>query len=75
LVAQSRGLALTPPGTSVRSSAVNVVSSLAEVPHVTTVLAVLIGALVLGPRRALSIASRSGLSAWIARSVRRAIPG
>ncbi|OLL30913.1 hypothetical protein BTH42_14105 [Burkholderia sp. SRS-W-2-2016] len=75
LLLANRRLALPAPGSPVRTSAVNVITSLAEVPHVTTVLAVLLGALVLGPRRALSIASRTGLSALIARSVRRSVPG
>ncbi|MCC8392183.1 hypothetical protein LJ656_06240 [Paraburkholderia sp. MMS20-SJTR3] len=75
LLLANRALALPGPRSPVRTSAVNVISSLAEVPHVTTVLAVMLGVLVLGPRRALSIASRSGLSAWIARSVRRSVPG
>ncbi|WP_238325753.1 hypothetical protein [Paraburkholderia sprentiae] len=56
-----------------RSSASNVLGSLAEAPHVALLLALVVGGIVLGPRRTLSIAGRSGLTAWIARNVRRAI--
>ncbi|MBB5459555.1 hypothetical protein [Paraburkholderia sp. Cpub6] len=73
LVAANQTAALPAVRAASRSSAGNVLASLAEAPHVALLLALVIGGVVLGPRRTLSIAGRSGLAAWIARNVRRSI--
>jgi hypothetical protein len=73
LVVANRTAALPAVRAASRSSVSNALASLAEAPHVALLLALVIGGIVLGPRRTLSIAGRSGLTAWIARNVRRAI--
>ncbi|MBB5445834.1 MULTISPECIES: hypothetical protein [unclassified Paraburkholderia] len=73
LLVANRTAALPALRAASRSSAGNVLASLAEAPHVALLLALVIGGIVLGPRRTLSIAGRSGLTAWIARNVRRSI--
>jgi hypothetical protein len=40
-------------------------------PNVTLLAAILLGSLILGPRRIASLVVRNGLTAWIARTVRR----
>ncbi|HVE09347.1 MAG TPA: hypothetical protein VNE00_18985 [Paraburkholderia sp.] len=40
-------------------------------PNVTLLAALLLGSLILGPRRIARLVVRNGLSAWIARTVRR----
>jgi|1186.fasta_scaffold1206579_2 hypothetical protein len=47
------------------------VSAIAETPRVATLLALGVGAIILGPRRTLAIAGRSGAAAWVGSSVRR----
>jgi hypothetical protein len=54
-----------------RSPAVSVMASLAEAPRVTLLLALCIGAIVLGPRRTIGIAGRSGITAWLGGTVRK----
>ena len=73
LVVANRTVALPAARPASRSAARSVLASLAEAPHVALLLALVIGGIVLGPRRTLSIAGRSGLTAWIARNARRAI--
>ncbi|MGF6967121.1 hypothetical protein OKW43_004149 [Paraburkholderia sp. WC7.3g] len=73
LVLANQTAALPAARGALRSSASTVLASLVEAPHVALLLALVIGGIVLGPRRTLSIAGRSGLTAWIARNVRRAI--
>jgi hypothetical protein len=40
-------------------------------PNVTLLAAILVGALILGPRRIASVVVRNGLTGWIAKTVRR----
>lgn len=47
------------------------VSAIAETPRVATLLALCVGAIILGPRRTLAIAGRSGAAAWVGSSVRK----
>ncbi|MFM0557927.1 hypothetical protein P0D69_44450 [Paraburkholderia sediminicola] len=56
-----------------RSSAVGLIASLADAPRVTLLLAFCVGAIVLGPRRTIVIASRSGITAWLGGTVRKVI--
>jgi len=56
-----------------RSPAVGLIASLADAPRVTLLLALCVGAIVLGPRRAIVIASRSGVTAWLGGTVRKVI--
>ncbi|RKT13702.1 hypothetical protein B0G69_6883 [Paraburkholderia sp. RAU2J] len=56
-----------------RSTVTGVVTSLAEAPRVTLLLALCVGAIVLGPRRTVSIAGRSGITAWLGLAARKAI--
>ncbi|PRX32919.1 hypothetical protein B0G75_103146 [Paraburkholderia sp. BL18I3N2] len=56
-----------------RSPAVGLVASLADAPRVTLLLALCAGAIVLGPRRTIGIVSRSGITAWLGGTVRKAI--
>lgn len=73
LVAANHTAALPAPRAASRSSVSNVLASLAEAPHVALLLALVVGGIVLGPRRTLTVAARSGLTAWIARNARRSI--
>ncbi|MBB5415911.1 hypothetical protein QF000_006874 [Paraburkholderia atlantica] len=73
LVAANRTAVLPTARAASRSPVSTVFASLAEAPHVALLLALVVGGIVLGPRRTLSIAGRSGVTAWIARNVRRAI--
>ncbi|MEA3085059.1 MAG: hypothetical protein QOC89_2756 [Paraburkholderia sp.] len=56
-----------------RPPAVGLIASLADAPRVTLLLALCVGAIVLGPRRAIVIASRSGVTAWLGGTVRKVI--
>ncbi|WP_238812959.1 hypothetical protein [Paraburkholderia sp. SG-MS1] len=56
-----------------RSTVASVVTSLAEAPRVTLLLALCVGAIVLGPRRTVGIVGRSGITAWLGRAARKAI--
>lgn len=47
------------------------VAAIAETPRVATLLALTVGAIILGPRRTLAIAGRSGAAAWVGSSVRK----
>jgi hypothetical protein len=49
------------------------IASLADAPRVTLLLALCVGAIVLGPRRTIVIASRSGITAWLGYTVRKVI--
>ncbi|RZF26396.1 hypothetical protein EVC45_28355 [Paraburkholderia sp. UYCP14C] len=73
LVVASRNAASPAARTPLRSSAGNVVAALTDAPHVTMLLALVVGVVVFGPRRTLTIAGRSGLAAWIGSNVRRSI--
>jgi hypothetical protein len=44
-----------------------------EAPRVTLLLALCLGAVILGPRRTFVIAGRSGITAWLGSSVRKVI--
>ena len=48
-----------------QSAEASMASTLAGAPRVTLLLALCVGAIVLGPRRAVGIASRSGITAWL----------
>ena len=56
-----------------RSPAVDVIASLADAPRVTLLLALCVGTIVLGPRRAFVIVGRSGITAWLGGTVRKVI--
>jgi hypothetical protein len=56
-----------------RAPAVGLIASLATAPRVTLLVALCIGAIVLGPRRTIGIASRSGITAWLGGTVRKVI--
>ena len=56
-----------------QSPAAGLVNSLARAPRVTLLLALGVGAVVLGPRRTLAIVSRSGIAAWLGGTVRKAL--
>ncbi|WP_042328583.1 hypothetical protein [Paraburkholderia ginsengisoli] len=56
-----------------QSSVTSVMASLAETPRVTLLLALCVGAIVLGPRRTVGIVSRSGITAWLGVAARKAI--
>ena len=55
------------------SPAANLIALLADAPRVTLMLALCVGAIVLGPRRTIVIASRSGMAAWLGGTVRKVI--
>lgn len=54
-----------------RSQATALMSALSETPRVTLLLALCVGAIVLGPRRTIGIMGRSGLTAWLAGTARK----
>ncbi|MFM0512830.1 hypothetical protein [Paraburkholderia sp. RL17-373-BIF-A] len=56
-----------------RPPAVGLIASLADAPRVTLLLALCVGAIVLGPRRTIGIVSRSGITAWLGGTVRKVI--
>ena len=56
-----------------RSPATSFMASLADAPRVTLLLALCVGAIVLGPRRTIGIAGRSGIGAWLGGTVRKVI--
>lgn len=49
------------------------VTALAAAPRVTMVLALCVSAIVLGPKRTVNIAGRSGVSAWVGSSVKKLV--
>ncbi|GAB2909485.1 hypothetical protein GCM10027093_54490 [Paraburkholderia jirisanensis] len=49
----------------------NLPALVSTAPNVTLLAAILLGSLILGPRRIASLVVRNGLTAWIARTVRR----
>lgn len=73
LIEANRAVACPATRAATRGSAINVVTSLVEAPHVTLLVALVAGGIILGPRRTIAIASRSGLTAWIARNVRQLV--
>ncbi|MFM0239795.1 hypothetical protein [Paraburkholderia phytofirmans] len=56
-----------------RSPAAGILASLADAPHVSLVLALSVGAIAFGPRRLVGIAARSGITAWLGRTIHQAI--
>jgi hypothetical protein len=56
-----------------RRTAADFVGALAKAPRVTVLLALCAGAIVLGPRRTVTIAGRSGAAAWVGASVRKLV--
>ncbi|MFL9960288.1 hypothetical protein PQR02_03935 [Paraburkholderia sediminicola] len=56
-----------------RLPAATFVGAMAEAPRVTVVLALCVGAIILGPRRTVAIAGRSGVAAWVGGSVRKLV--
>jgi hypothetical protein len=54
-------------------SAATLVVALKDAPRVTLLMALCLSAIILGPRRTIGIASRSGVTALIGSSVRRLI--
>ncbi|PRY04055.1 hypothetical protein [Paraburkholderia sp. BL25I1N1] len=58
-----------------RSPALGLVVSLTEAPRVTLLLALCVGAIVLGPRRTVVVAGRSGITAWLGGTVRKVLRG
>ncbi|MCP2091084.1 UNVERIFIED_ORG: hypothetical protein J2Y81_007171 [Paraburkholderia sediminicola] len=60
-------------GRRTRSPATDVLASLADAPRVTLLLALCVGTIVLGPRRAFVIVGRSGITAWLGGTVRKVI--
>ncbi|MCC8402317.1 hypothetical protein LJ655_10500 [Paraburkholderia sp. MMS20-SJTN17] len=73
LVAANRKAALPTARAAGRPSVGNLYAALTEAPRVTMLVALVVGIIVFGPRRTLTIAGRSGLTAWIASNVRRAL--
>lgn len=74
LLAANRAPAAVPPVRGqARSSAASVMTALGEAPRVTLLLALCVGAIVLGPRRTVGIVSRSGITAWLGVAARKAI--
>ncbi|KAA1007680.1 hypothetical protein FVF58_23450 [Paraburkholderia panacisoli] len=55
----------------IRLPAASFVGAMTQAPRVTAVLALCVGAIILGPRRTVAIASRSGIAAWVGSSVRK----
>jgi hypothetical protein len=49
----------------------NLPALVSTAPNVTLLAAIVLGSLILGPRRIASLVVRNGLTAWIARTVRR----
>ncbi|MFM0061017.1 hypothetical protein PQR64_35930 [Paraburkholderia phytofirmans] len=56
-----------------RHPAAGILASLPDAPHVTLVLALSVGAIAFGPRRLFGIAARSGITAWLGRTIHQAI--
>lgn len=75
LLAANSAPSLTAPvrPQSQRHAASTLIASLAAAPRVALVLALCVGAVVLGPRRAIGIAGRSGITAWLAGTVRNVV--
>lgn len=49
----------------------NVVAAFARAPNVTLLAAIVLGSLIVGPRRIALVVVRSGLTGWIASTVRK----
>jgi hypothetical protein len=56
-----------------RPPAASLMTSLADAPRVTLLLALCIGAIALGPHRTLRIVGRAGITAWLAGTARKVI--
>jgi hypothetical protein len=56
-----------------RSAVASMVALLADAPHVTLLLALGVGTIVLGPRRTIGIAGRAGIAAWLGGTMRNVI--
>jgi hypothetical protein len=59
------------PGASMPSLTMRARELVSTAPNVTLLAAVLVGSLVIGPRRIVGVVVRNGLVAWIAKTVRR----
>ena len=75
LLAANNAAASAPESHGIRRSAATVVASLADAPHVTLLMALCVGGIILGPRRTIGIVSRSSVTAWIAANVKRMVSG
>lgn len=53
------------------TGAVSVASAFGAAPHVGLLLALCVAAVAFGPRRAITVAGRSALTAWLAASARK----
>ncbi|WP_240975366.1 hypothetical protein [Paraburkholderia aromaticivorans] len=73
LAANSTSPSVPAVGGQTPFSAAGLIVSLADAPRVTLLLALCVGAIVLGPRRTIIIASRSGITAWLRGTVRKVI--
>nr|WKF60847.1 hypothetical protein HUO10_005369 [Paraburkholderia busanensis] len=62
-----------PPSTPLKHPLMDAASALANAPRVTLLLVLCVGTIALGPRRALTVAGRSGITALLAGTARRAI--
>jgi hypothetical protein len=51
----------------------NLPALVASAPHLTLLVAILAGTLILGPRRIVTVVVRNGLTAWTAQTVRRLV--
>jgi hypothetical protein len=51
----------------------SLVSALASAPRVSLLLALCVSAIIVGPRRTIGIAGRTGTTAWLGGTVRKAI--
>jgi hypothetical protein len=73
LVANRAPLAVPAVRVQTRSAVASVVTSLTDAPRVTLLLALCVGAILLGPRRTVSIVGRSGIAAWLGLVAQKAI--
>lgn len=58
-----------------RSPTASLIASLADAPRVALLLAISVGAIVLGPRRTIDIVTRAGITAGLGSAARKAIAG
>lgn len=61
------------PGAGRPSLTLRVRELVSTAPNVTLLAAVLVGSLVIGPRRIVGVVVRNGLVAWLAKTVRRVV--
>jgi len=61
------------PAASRPSLTMRVRELVSTAPNVTLLAAVIVGSLVIGPRRIVGVVVRNGLVAWIAKTVRRVV--